>query len=142
MLVRIPAGRMIAGVFDRLGNALALSRPQVVSAGGTVVVAPSPPARDRSHVVGVWSRAGLPGPVPCEIALTSEEGAIAPAIDVQTQERVIAVWYDVPSPANAHLRVACGDTQPFARSLHLTPGGVETVRAFLVKPPPVALPPA
>lgn len=135
--VRIPVGRMIAGVFDRYGQALAISRPREVSAGGVTTADPAGPSRNKTDIVAVLSRSGLPGPIPCDIALTLGRHTIQPAVNFQTQERIIIAWYEL-TPAIARLNVACGDTQPFTRSLRLKPGTIETVRATLARPlPPI-----
>lgn len=138
--VRIPVGKMIAGIFDRSGQALALSRPSEVSAGGTTIADPVAAAANRSAIVAVFSRPGSPGPIPCTIALTSDQSTIRPAVNFQTQERIVIVWYEL-APAPVRLEVACGDTQPFHRSLRLKPGTIETVRAKLARPlPPIRVP--
>jgi len=129
--VRLPAGAAITGVFDRAGRALSLTRPIEVTAGTTAVVRPEGPARNVAHVLAVVSRSGLSPRTPCDITLAVRRDFPTPTVNLQSQERVIAAWYDVPAPAIAVLRMTCSNAQPWERTLHIRPGAIETLRATL-----------
>lgn len=89
----MPAGLVLAGIFDRKsGDAAALARPLELAAGKTVTVRPAPPERD-SDVLVVLRRPLLPARNAIRLQLTDARGARAPDAFLDATDTVIAVWY-------------------------------------------------
>jgi hypothetical protein len=96
--VRMPTGRVLAGVFDRMsGDAVALARPVDVTAGGMAYVEPALPARGTDILLA------LDRPRPRErrdaetvtLQLNVDGKTKAPAVFADSSDRVYAVWYGV-----------------------------------------------
>jgi hypothetical protein len=96
--IRMPAGRLLAGVFDpRSGDAVALARPVHIRAGGLTHVKPALP-ESGTDVLVVLDRP--------KVRTQAEEDAVAFQLEVDGQrsppgvladsaDRVYAVWYGV-----------------------------------------------
>ena len=128
--LRVPAGRVIAGVFDAAGNALSLSRPVVVEQGRTASVAFDP--RVTTTLLVILDRFVGHPPLPsCEASLTIE-GRVhpGPAIDLQAHDRVVLVWYDIKT-GDAQFDFRCGSDQTLNRALQLPSDKVTTIRTRL-----------
>lgn len=91
--VAMPAGVVLAGIFDRKsGDAVALARPADVGAGKSVVVRPAPPER-HSDVLVIFRRPTLPARDAMRLQLTDARGARAPDAMLDAVDMVVAVWY-------------------------------------------------
>lgn len=132
--VRVPVGRVIAGVFDRNGRAVSLSRPQDVTAASRAVLRPEVPPRGKADVVAVLSRS-VGRWVPCSVALITSRGrVIHPTINLQTPDRIVAAWYGLMAPDAVRMNVTCGKRKPLVRKLRLSSGTIETVRFTVAVP--------
>lgn len=135
--VAIPIGRVIAGVFDRDGRVLSLSKPKRVEAGIVTAVSPEKPENGRAALLAVLNRYVAPRALPvCEGSLilpdSSEEH---PSVDLQAHDRVVLVWYDLPLASVARLELRCGGRLPFTQDVGLHAGAIVGVRADLPKGP-------
>jgi hypothetical protein len=128
---RIPAGRIIAGVFDAAGNALSLSAPHVVQ-GGHIERVALRSARTTATLLVILDRfvSRLPLP-PCAASLTiGNRRQSRPTVDLQAHDRVVLVWYDLDA-GDARLDFRCRSGQTFTRTQHLREGRVATIRTRL-----------
>lgn len=131
--VRMPTGRVIAGVFDRKsGDAVALARPVKVTAGGMTYVEPAQPAHG-SDVLVVLDRPHVRAQSNAEVValqLNVDGQQKAPTVVADSSDRVYAVWYGVEGRrAEA---VASGRELTFAgQEFALTPHHVITIRGHL-----------
>lgn len=129
--VRVPVGRVIAGIFDRDGRALSLSRPQSIELAKMTTVHPEQPNRGKAHVLAVLERSSAnPSNVQCVADLL----ATTSTVSVQTDDRMVLVWYDLPAPSTTELTVRCGTNQPLIQTVHLDPRTIRTIRAPLPAP--------
>jgi 5-hydroxyisourate hydrolase-like protein (transthyretin family) len=120
-----PAGSALAGVFDRAGDAIALSRPVEIALGKTVFAAPRAPAAG-SDVLLVLDRPRLRSSWAAdEVGLTL--GSRKPDVFVSAIDRVFAVWYGVTGKS-ASLTLTSPTLRFDPRELTLRPGKVVTVR--------------
>jgi hypothetical protein len=130
---RLPAGRAMAGVFDREGNALALSRPFSMKGGQTVTITPKSPvqATDLMVVLGK-QRAKLQerGKRETAIGVRLGDGTRAPDVMYETDGRIIAVWYGL-THETATLTATSELFRSPEKTIHLSPGRVTTVREEL-----------
>jgi hypothetical protein len=128
---RIPAGRIIAGVFDAAGNALSLSAPHVVEQGRTQRISFSS-ARTTATLLVIFDRFVRRPPLPrCVPSLTiGKRRQSRPTVDLQAHDRVVLVWYDLDAGA-ARLDFRCRSGQTFTRTLHLGERRVATIRTRL-----------
>lgn len=130
-VARMPAGDVIAGVFDEKGNAVTLSRPQRVQRGGVTTLRPERPGESRSAVVAVFERSAKPGDLPCEASLTIEPRRHRPDVNLQMHQRVVLAWYDLPATASPRLDVECPEAPRLTRQLQLASREIVTVRAAI-----------
>lgn len=137
---RIPAGRVIAGIFDAAGNALSLSKPHVVQQGRTERMVPRR-ARTAATLLVILDRFVGHPPFPrCASSLTiGNRRQSRPIVNLQAHDRVVLVWYDLDA-GDARLDFRCKSDQTFARTLRLTEGNVTTVRTRLKTTTPALRP--
>lgn len=131
--VRMPTGRVLAGVFDRKsGDAVALARPVDVTAGGMAYAEPALPARGTDVLVAL-DRPRLRERRDAEVVtlqLNVDGKTKAPAVFADSSDRVYAVWYGVEG-RRARV-VANGRELTFpGREFPLLPRRVVTVRGQL-----------
>ncbi|HYH07080.1 MAG TPA: hypothetical protein VEK11_08485 [Thermoanaerobaculia bacterium] len=129
--VRMPSGKVLGGIFDENGRALALARPQRVRGGAVTTLRPERPRASRSGVLAVLERATTPGAPPCDASLTIGQRQHRAAVDLQMHQRVVLAWYELPASSDARLDVRCAGATPFTRQLRLEPRAIATVRAAL-----------
>jgi len=124
--LHMPAGTVIAGIFDRSGNARSLSLPVALKDGATENLRPRvPKAADVLLVLSRDAKRGSPE-LRC-VATMSLNGEIRkPTVRMDGWERFVAVWYEVPAGA-AKLDLSCNGV-PMGRAITLTPGSIVTVR--------------
>jgi hypothetical protein len=128
--VRIPAGRVAGGVFDRKsGDAIILFRPADVAAGKTVRFTP---ARPLSNASSVFVALKSPPGKRRELAVNLRVGdrMVPPDDFVDGGARIYGIWYAVDGKAatlDVENDLVTYDGAPFA----LNRGGVTTVRAEL-----------
>ena len=103
--VRMPTGRVLAGIFDRKsGDAVALARPVNVTAGGMAYVEPALPARG-TDVLVVLDRPHPRARRDAEIValqLDVDGQQKSPVVFADSADRVYAVWYGIQG---RHMRV-------------------------------------
>jgi hypothetical protein len=135
--VKMPIGRVLVGLFDKGGDAVALCSVLEVRKGQTVSAKPKSPARSESDLLVVLDRPRFSSarhPDDVELQLDKGGDLIAPDVLMNAVDRVIAVWYGI-SPGAALVNV-------ISETLHLDPidvalrsSQVTTARARLeVKP--------
>src|ERR1043165_1875001 len=125
--LRVAEGKLLAGIFDGKGNALALTPPLTVTPGATTIMRPTPPARRKAALLAVFNRpAAVHHPGPCRTSLVIGPHRFSPAVDLQAIDRVIFAWYDVP-PERATMQVRCG-SGAYAKEVRLLPNAILTVR--------------
>ncbi|HYC90624.1 MAG TPA: hypothetical protein VEO54_15515 [Thermoanaerobaculia bacterium] len=92
--VRAPAGRLVAGFFDKAGHALTLTRPFEVKAGAITDFSPAPAnGNDLLMVVakhGPSEKAPRPG---LKVSAHSGGKDRAPDVLLDGRDQLIAVWY-------------------------------------------------
>lgn len=125
----MPAGQVLAGVFDRSGNALALARPVQVPAGRTVTVAPAPP-RAGTDILAVFDRdefRSADAAYNLKPYLTVNGVRRDPDVLSDTVNRVVCVWYSV---AGATASLTARSQREFVadEEVHLASGSVVTLR--------------
>lgn len=126
--VRVPAGAIVAGVFDSEGRALSLSRPVKITEGQTVTVRPVVPA-ESPGVVSIVGRRPREGPFdpPCVTRLVSQDGLNQQSdAEIQGYDRIVSVWYNVSINA-VRFTLDCG-TERIEKDLKLTRGAITTIR--------------
>ena len=130
--VTMPVGNVIAGIFDRTGRALSISKPQAVATARTTTVHPRRPGRRRADVLAVLERHPSEGArSACTAALTTPKGKdIRPGVAMETDDRLVLAWYGIAAPSVVRLSVQCGG-QSLVRTVHVRRRAIETVRAFL-----------
>jgi len=128
---RIPAGRVIAGVFDAAGNALSLSAPHVLEQGRTQRISLES-ARRTAALLVVLDRFVRRPPLPrCVSSLTiGDRRQPRPTVDLQAHDRVVLVWYDLDA-GDARLDFRCRSGQTLTRTLILAERRVATIRTRL-----------
>lgn len=130
--VRMPAGKVIVGRFDRAtGQALALSRPFTVSAGAVATVWPKPPAHGSDLLVVVEkpssARSGAFEAKPVQLEIDDGEIHRGPDVLIDGFERLIAIWYAIDvRAATLSLRASSFFLAP--QKLALRAGTVRTLR--------------
>lgn len=130
--IPMPAGRMIAAITDRDGNAVALSRPIEVREQRTAAMKPAPP-QSGSDVLVVLTRARTASkehPDEVQPTLQSDHRTIAPDVFVSSADRFYAIWYGVEAP-RATLQLTSATMALPAEELKLRPGTVTTLRRTL-----------
>lgn len=131
----MPAGRVIATVFDRAtSQATSLSRPVQLAPGKSVKVAPQV-SKTGADVLAILERMTIrskPDVDPVEVTL----GGKKPDVYVDSAEVVIAIWYDHP-PGKAQLVVDSKTLMFPPRDLALGAHQVVTVRGALGRRPDV-----
>lgn len=131
-VIRMPAGRMIAAITDRDGNAVALSRPMDVREQRTIAMKPTPP-QSGSDVLLVLTRARTATkehPDDVQPTLQWEQHTVAPDVFVSSADRFYAVWYGVQTPRATFQLTSATMALP-AEELKLRPGTVATLRRTL-----------
>ncbi len=130
--VRMPAGKVIVGRFDRAtGQALALSRPFSVSAGAVATAWPKPPATGSDLLVVVEkpssARSGAIEAKPVQLEIDDGANHRAPDVLIDGFERLIAIWYSIDArAATLSLRATSFFLAP--QELKLRAGTVSTLR--------------
>jgi hypothetical protein len=95
--IMVPAGRVIGAITDAGGNALAVSRPLMVSERSTVRIAPQAPTSG-SDVVVILDRPRMfssTTPDDLTMTLTIDDQVRAPDVFVTTAERFYGFWYGI-----------------------------------------------
>jgi hypothetical protein len=124
--VRVPAGNVVAGIFDASGNATALSKPVKVVAGKTATAAPRAPAANTDIILSLM-REGRDARGTCRAAATFGEGAPQPADTVlNAWDRVVAIWYGAHGQGG-QLTVECAKAH-FDKNVQLESKSVLTIR--------------
>ena len=127
----MPAGRAIAGIFDRKsGDAIALSRPVDVVANRTATVRPAP----GSDVLVVLRRPPVKEREQLKLTLRIGDGERSPDVFVHAIDAAYAVWYEVEG-TSAELRVESDRVFLPPATLALRPKQVTTFREALKKKP-------
>lgn len=131
--VKVPTGRVLAGVFDpKSGDAVALARPVQVVAGGMAYAEPALPARG-TDVLVMLNRPHLrdrPDAESVTLKLDVDGQSRPPAVIADSSDRVYAVWYAVEG-RRARV-IADGRELAFSgREFPLFPRRVITVREQL-----------
>ncbi len=130
--VRAPAGRILGGLFDAAGYALALSKPQIVEPGHLLVIRPEKPDQRRATLVAVLNRFDRPPLQKCNGVLIGPAGErIAPSVDLQAYDRIVLAWYDLMSSEAMRFTVSCAEQLRFTRRVPLTGGNIATIRGGL-----------
>jgi hypothetical protein len=124
----MPPGRVVAGIFDAKGDAVAHHRPSIVKAGETTAFRIVPPDRGADLLVILNKPQGHRDGPPVDVVL---QGAAPKAPDVLLEQRsyVVAIWYGLPDH-----RVTVSATSSklqLKRDLDLRPRAVSTLRADL-----------
>jgi len=134
--VRIPAGRIAGGVFDRKsGDAVALFRSADVNAGKKIRFKPLQTLPDRSDVMVV-----LKSPLvirrEVHVQLNIADQVIAPDDYVDGGQWIYAIWHSVP-PGTANLEISNDKVMYSGPPLVLRAGAITTRRDNLaLKSPP------
>jgi hypothetical protein len=132
--VRVPVGLVLAGIFDRDGRVLSLSRAQTIASASTTTVNPEEPRHGKAHVVAVLERSSAkPSTVRCAAVLIAGSG-LEPDVSLQTDDRMVLAWYDVAAPSTAELTVHCGANRPLTETVRLDSRTIRTIRAPLPAP--------
>jgi len=130
----MPAGKILAGVFDRTtGDAIALTRPVDLAAGKTAVVAPKPP-REHSDVLVILRRPLRPQRDRLTLTLKDDRGSRAPDVFLHAVDTVFAVW----SGARGRSATVTVDADTLTAKpivLQLRPQRVATFRGDLQRKP-------
>ncbi|HEY6137527.1 MAG TPA: hypothetical protein VI670_07155 [Thermoanaerobaculia bacterium] len=125
--LRVPAGKLLAGLFDGKGNALALTPPLTVTAEGTTLLQPKPPKSGKAALLAVFNRPGaVDRPQACQATLVAGRRRLSPAADLQAIDRLIFAWYDVP-PERASMQIRCGSNH-YEKDVKLLSNAIVTVR--------------
>src|SRR6185503_16613803 len=124
--VRMPAGPVLAALYDANGNAIALAQPVQLDAGKRVTISPKQPDRGAGAVLlslqrphGSYSHS--------EVTLDQGGNNTPPDVLHESAERVIAIWYSVRG-GSATLRFRGPGLPDAPMSLSITEGNVTTVR--------------
>jgi hypothetical protein len=128
--IRLPVGKAIAGIFDRKGNAIALSPPIAVSDVKTTVVKPQKPDGGKASLLVVLNR-----PMSSDAAAECSASAIGaepvrvkiPDIELKTRDRLVFVWY-VLEPSKARVDVRCSGLPDFIYAIHPVENSIVTIR--------------
>jgi len=132
--VAMPAGSVLAGIFDQKnGDAIALSRPLVVTAKQTAVAKPARPERD-SDVLVILQKPLAPKREALQILLKGDAAARRPDVLLHAADAIFAVWYDVGG-SSASLTVDSEGLTLAPVTLRLVPKRISTYRGAL-KPKP------
>lgn len=92
--VRAPAGRLLAGFFDKAGNALSLTRPFEVKAGAmTEVSLPSPNGSDLLMVIAKAGPSEMSPRPGLKVSARTSGKERAPDVLLDARDQLIAVWY-------------------------------------------------
>ena len=136
--VRMPVGRILAGLFDVGTNeAVAVARPATLIEGRVLYVNPQPPAKG-ADVFAVLQRPRLRTTVkddPVEVKLEYGGSSRPPDVMADDAGGIVAVWYAIPA-GPAKLR-ADSDHLQFSREIVLREQRVTTVRGVIQKLPSV-----
>lgn len=134
--ILMPAGRIIAAIIDRRGNALALSRPISVPERTTVIAVPRAPNQG-SNVFIVLDRARTNSsrhPDDVTVALKTENRSFAPDVFVKAADRFYGVWYGI-SATRAVVEVSSTTMALPSEEISLRPGSITTlIRTLRVLP--------
>lgn len=134
----VPAGRVVAGWFDRRnGNATALTPPITVGAGKSVSIHPLPPERD-SDVLVILQRPVLNRPDRVELFLEDAKKNRPPDVFAHGTDSIYAVWYGV-SGRSAQLTAKGEALHLDPAVLSLSPRAVTTYRARLAPLPRLSI---
>lgn len=124
--LRVPAGTVIAGVFDSAGRAQSLARPVTVRRGETATVAPRQ-SQSGSDVLVSLARRKRAAAEPCRAELVLDDGSRHPAdAKLESWDRVVAVWYG-SSGADGRIVIECPGSK-YEKPVKLAPKSVLTVR--------------
>lgn len=126
--VVVPAGLTLAGVFDGLGSALALSRPFDVPVAQAKALAFAPPAAGTADVLVVLQKWGRVRPTNVRAELSLGDAKRAPDLLRETESRVFAVWYGI-APGMAEVRVTAPKFETNLLPATLRADRVSTIRA-------------
>jgi hypothetical protein len=128
-VVSMPAGRALAGLFDRsTGDAIALSRPFAVTTSGIAVAEPKRPAG--SAVFVALQRPLAAHAATIGIILHDANGPRPPDVHVSAIDALYAVWYDAAG-RTARLEVESSDLHLRDVELRLRPRAITTYRGRL-----------
>jgi hypothetical protein len=135
---RFPAGRVIAGIFDREGHALSMMRPAMLRAGDNIRTSMREPGTQNCVVLAILNRWIPRPPLPsCTGHLLVDGRAIRPDVDMQAFDRVVLTWYGVRSQGAGVVNLRCGSETLLTAQIRLRHGSIATIRARL---PPVTRP--
>jgi hypothetical protein len=129
----VPAGKAMAGLFDRTTNdALALTHPLDAPAGATATARPLPPKQ--SDVLVLLERPIGEKTFDVSLRLEDAKGPRPPDVFVQASDRVAAVWYEA-SGRSARLTAESAVLRLEPVTLVLRPQRVTTLRGALQRLP-------
>jgi hypothetical protein len=130
----MPAGKIVAGIFDRVtGDAISLTRVVDLPAGKTVVVTPVPP-RDESDVLVVLRRPIQPTREALTLTLRAGGTTRAPDVFLHAVDAVFAVWFG----ADGRTATVSIESESLAHppvTVQLRPAKVTTLRGTLQPKP-------
>jgi hypothetical protein len=132
----MPEGSIVAGLFDREGNAVALTRPVRTSRDQLVRGLRVPP-RAGTDVLAVLERDGIREKTPeydAHVVLRVDGREYAPDVASDTANRVVCLWYGVAARQAEFVFRSAREFLP-SEVVHLRPGGVVTLRRRLAKLP-------
>src|SRR5262249_53997408 len=129
----MPAGPVLAGIYDRHGDAIALSRPFSVPAVQVVKAKPTPPTRD-SDLLVILHKPMMPGDVQVSLTVSGQGRPRPPDVFVDAQDYVYGVWYGVRG-SNATVSLESNALVLPPTSVALRPGRVSTIRTDLSRKP-------
>jgi hypothetical protein len=128
---QVPAGNVVAGVFNATGQAIALTHAVPARAAAAVIVSPRAPKKGGDALVVIDRTIPPKLKVPdCNSQFVLAGKDRPPAVNVVTRDRLLYVWYDL-DPGIAHFTVRCGD-KTIDRKLSVTKGNVVTFRDELL----------
>lgn len=128
--ILMPAGTLIAGVFSGEGNAVSLTRPITLVAGGTALAAPEPPPPSVSDLLLVLRGYRRVDGAGLKVVMARENERRAPDVLRITQTRIFAIWYGL-QPGEGRILVEGDGVAYQSDVLAFSPGKITTVRSDL-----------
>lgn len=132
--VRMPTGRIVAGLFDDKGDAITLSRPTTLAANQIIHPSLSVPRATNILVILERPKTHNSGEQEVDVHLSIDEKAATPDVLIDAADRIIAIWYE-QSGRHAQLRTKSTTLMAKPVDLPIAPGRTYTVRSTLTALP-------